>query len=104
MVMRMKKDAFNGYIKDERIPEIWFLLIFVPVVMIGIAALMLVIATKYNNFGAGAREAIFLLGCFSMLFGIAYPISTLFFVRNYPKHKRICHLLLKSYMFSGIEY
>lgn len=96
----MKKDIFNGKIKQEYANVTIFFMFFAMSIFVVCAIFFICVAQLYNNIEETARIAMYVIAGISIGFAIFFPIATIFCVRSYPKHKRLAHLFVKPYAFA----
>ena len=91
----MKKDFFNGNIKNQFVSYVWTTIIIVAVIFFGCGGLFLYLSFSGNS--DRATSILFLvLGVVSFLFGIWYSFGTIFVIRKYPKYKKITRWFFNS--------
>ncbi|MBQ7968431.1 MAG: hypothetical protein IJ292_01230 [Clostridia bacterium] len=91
----LKKDLFNGKIKREYVSYIWTTIIIVALVFFGCGGLFLYISLLGNT-NSNTSLLLLVFGIVSYLFGAWYSFGTFFFIRQYPKHKKMIKLFLNS--------
>lgn len=99
----MKKDIFNGKIRQEHIGTTLFSIILGAVIFIAAAIFFLCMALFYDKIEPNARMLMYVVSAICFICSVAYPIATFVCVRSYPKHKNLAHLLLKEYVFAEIS-
>lgn len=95
----MKKDIFNGNIKQEHVGTALFSIIFGAIVFLACAIFFLCMALFYDKFEDNARTVMYAVSAVGFVCSVAYPVATFICVRTYPKHKGLAHRLLKDYVF-----
>ena len=95
----MKKDIFNGKIKQEHVGTTLFSIIFGAVIFLAAAIFCLCMVLFYDKIEPNGRTLMYIISAICFICSVAYPIATLICVRSYPKHKNLAHKLLKDYLF-----
>ena len=96
----MKKDIFNGKIKEELVGRMKFTIAYVIVLFPLLGLLFVLFLVFKKDLPSGANILFVVAASICFLYGIGYPCITIPVVRSYPKHKRIAHLLVRSYFFN----
>ena len=91
----LKKDFFNGNIKHQYVSYIWTTIIIVALVFFGCGGLFLYISL-FGNTDRATSLLLLVFGVVSCLFGVWNSFGTFFFIRQYPKHKKMTKLFLNS--------
>ena len=91
----LKKDLFNENIKREYVSYIWATIITAALAFFGCGGLFLYISL-FGNTDNNTSLLLLVFGVVSCLFGIWYSFGTFFFIRQYPKHKKMTKLFLNS--------
>ena len=78
----MKKDIFNGKVKREYISYIWFTIILVIGIFVGVGSLLLYSAFQHES-GTVDRNGLMFLGILLCLIGALYFLITIIYIRNY---------------------
>ena len=99
----MKKDPFNGKIAKEFIGYMKFSLIFGSIVLLACAIFFFLMALFYENMEYGARIVVYVLASVSLIFSIAYPLTSLALIKIYPKYRNVTRFLVKEVVFDGYE-
>lgn len=99
----MKNDFIKQKIRGDQVEMVKFTLIFVPIVFALCAAGILFIAISYEKVEPSARVLMYILSAISGLSAVIYPLSTVYLIKIYPKHKKIAHLFLKEYVFKRFK-
>ena len=84
----MKKDIFNGKVKREYISYIWFTIILVIGIFVGVGSLLLYSAFQHES-GTVDRNGLMFLGILLCLIGALYFLITIIYIRNYPKYPKL---------------
>ena len=96
----MKKDLFNGKIKQEHIATTLVSIILGAVIFLACAIMFLCVGMFYDKVEESARPLMYVISAICFVFSIAFPITTFVCVRAYPKYKRLADLILKDYVFA----
>ena len=91
----LKKDFFNGNIKHQYVSYIWTTIIIVALVFFGCGGLFLYFSL-FGNTDRATSLLFLVFGVVSCLFGVWNSFGTFFFIRQYPKHKKMTKLFLNS--------
>lgn len=94
------KDPFNGKIKPKYTLQVTGLLSFIGFCNLPIAIVALLFPILFVETDYFLIDVIFYVisGIF-FLFAIINHLLLLRLIRNYPRHKRLVHLIIKPYMF-----
>ena len=99
----MKKDWFNGKIKEEYVNWMKCTIIMVPSVCFLMGTILLLMTFFEKNITPTIRICFYVLAAFFYLFTFLYSFIALKVIRSYPKHKRIAHTLIKKFVFVDYE-
>lgn len=94
----MKKDIFNGRIKEQYVGYMKTSIVFVEAIFFCFAALCLCSALYFDNMDYDMRLVLYILSGVVFAFCIAFPIVTILCIRSYPKHKAFTKRLVKEYV------
>ena len=99
----MKKDFFNGNIKNQFVSYIWTTIIIGVLIFFGCGGLFLCLSV-FGNSDRAASILLLVLSVVSFLLGIWYSFGMIFAIRKYPKYKKMTRWLLNSdYYFVGCD-
>ena len=101
----MKKDIFNGYIKESEKKYVKCQLIATPIILLVLASMLIFFAIVYGEkMKLEVKNCLLVISGIMILYGILYPILTLLCIRNYPKCKKIMSLFIfDDDIFNNIE-
>ena len=98
----MKKDIFNGKIKQEHVTTTLISIIFGAITFLACAIFLLCMALFYDKIDSDGRALMFVVSVICFVCSVVHPIATLICVKSYPKHQKLAHILLKDYVFADI--
>lgn len=99
----MKKDVFNGKIRQKYVGMVKFTIIIVPIVLGACGIGSLLVALFYEKVETAARLLLYFGVCIEILGAIIFPPITLKLIKIYPKHRKIIKLFLQEYVFNEID-
>lgn len=94
----MKKDIFNGKVREQYVGYMRTSIIFVTCLFLCAAILFLCMALFYENMDTDMRVVLYALGGVVFVLSVAYPVAAVLCIRSYPKHKTLTLMLVKEFV------
>lgn len=104
IIIRMKKDVFNGNIKKEYIGSVMFGLVFGSIIWLVCFLFILIMALTYDKIEYAAKILMFVMAGISLLASVIYPVVTIWMIRTYPKYPRLTRQMIKPYFLNTNKY
>ena len=95
----MKKDIFNGNIKNQYISYVKFFMVFEAVMLFAIFVFFLLTALLYENIEYVGRIVFLVMSATLFLASFLLPLISIYAIRNYPKHPKLVRALIKPFVF-----
>lgn len=94
----MKKDIFNGKVREQYIGYMRTSIIFVTYLFLCPAILFLCMALFYENMDTDMRVVLYAFGGVVFVLSVAYPVAATLCIRSYPKHKTLTLMIVKEFV------
>jgi hypothetical protein len=99
----MKKDIFNGNIKEKYISYVKFSLAFAASLFFAFSVFFLLFALLYEKIEYHARIMMFVFSGLCFLASFLYPTVSIYAIRNYSKHSKLAKSMVKPFVFQDFE-
>ena len=97
MAKNLKKDPFNGKVKEEYIKYTKNSLIWVSFITLLLSVFLLFMVIFYPPSTGGLIGMIIII-CIGFISGIFYPIITVALIKSYPKHRKLTKLFIADFV------
>ena len=99
----MKKDIFNGNIKQEYINYVKYSLFFASILFFLFFVSFLLFALLYEKVEYAARIMMFIFSGLCFLASFLYPTVSIYAIRNYSKHPKLAKSMIKPFVFQDFD-
>ena len=102
-VFDMKKDIFNGNIKQEYINYVKYSLFFASILFFLFFVSFLLFALLYEKVEYAARIMMFIFSGLCFLASFLYPTVSIYAIRNYSKYPKLAKSMIKPFVFQDFD-